>query len=119
MPEGLAEFENKDLKGKCLILDKSIYGLVQSARQYWKKLKLIMENLGFEIFGNDFCLLKRINEKGLVFIGLYVDDLMVMGDKEAVEQAVTDIKNISTSKEMKKKKANLLELPTPKRKMGF
>ena len=51
-----------------------------------------MEELGFEVFGNDICLLKRLNRNGTLFIGLYVDDLMVTGDKAAVEQTVMDIK---------------------------
>ena len=33
-PEGLREFLNENLDGQCVVLHKSIYGLVQSARQY-------------------------------------------------------------------------------------
>ena len=92
---------------KCLVLDKFIYGLVQNARQYWKKLKPIMEELGFEVFGNDVCLIKRVNKNGTVFIGLYFDNLVVTGDKEAAEQTVVDIKkhfNIKRNKEEKDSK---------------
>ena len=48
--------------------------------------------MGFEIYHNGNCLLKRMNGKGIIIICLYVDDLVVTGDKEAVLQAVEDIK---------------------------
>ena len=39
IPEGYDEVINKDVdKEDCLILHKVIYGLVQSARQLWKKI---------------------------------------------------------------------------------
>ena len=38
-PEGLAGFNNKD---HCLRLKKSIYGLVQSAKQWYSKLVKIL-----------------------------------------------------------------------------
>ena len=37
----------------------------------------------------DPCLFLRENELGTVIIGLYVDDLLCMGDKEAVDDALT------------------------------
>ena len=91
-PEGLDIFLEEDLNDECVVLIKSIYGLVQSARCYWKKFKNSLISMGFEIYHNDNCLLKRTNEKGIVIICLYVDDLFVTGDKEAVLQAVDDIK---------------------------
>ena len=39
IPEGYDEVINKDVdKENCLILQKAIYGLVQVARQFWKKI---------------------------------------------------------------------------------
>ena len=38
IPEGYDEVISKDVdKDDCLILQKAIYGLVQAARQFWKK----------------------------------------------------------------------------------
>ena len=38
-PEGYDEVINKDVdKEDCLILQKAIYGLVQAATQFWKKI---------------------------------------------------------------------------------
>ena len=39
IPEGHDEVINQDVdKEDCLILQKAIYGLVQAARQFWKKI---------------------------------------------------------------------------------
>ena len=87
-PEGLSEFLDENLDGQCVVLHKSIYGLVHSARQYWKKLRKHLKEMGFKICANDNCLLKRESKDGTVFICLYVNDLMCTGDKEAVMKAV-------------------------------
>ena len=53
-----------------------------------------LKEMGFETCANDNCLLKRKNELGNVFISLYVDDLMCVGDKQAVMKAVEDIQRV-------------------------
>ena len=56
-----------------LILDKSIYGLVQSARQYHKKAVTILKKIGFEGGEVDPCLYVRESTKlGRVYIALYL-----------------------------------------------
>ena len=73
MPEGLdvyleSSFENDE----CLILDKAIYGLVQTARQFHKKLTNVMETeIGFLKCMADECLLMRTTEKGTVIVCVY------------------------------------------------
>ena len=57
-----------------------------------------MKEMGFEICANDNCLLKRETAEGLVMICLYVDDLMCIGDKEAILKAVKDIQKQYTIK---------------------
>ena len=82
-PEGLdAEID------ECLKLLKSIYGLVQAARQWWKKLIEILKRIGFVVNKADPCLLMRKSEKGIVYIGLYVDDCLCIGDKEAINEVL-------------------------------
>ena len=49
------------------------------------------EKLKFEQFENDSCLLKRSDETGDVFLIVYVDDCFVIGDKEAVKNALVGI----------------------------
>ena len=64
-PDGM--FDAKE--DECLLLKQTIYGLVQSARQFWKKLFTTLKSkMGFEGGYPDPCLLKRINKKGTVLI---------------------------------------------------
>jgi hypothetical protein len=50
---------------ECLLLVKTIYGLVQSSRLYYLHYKSVMvDKLGFEVCPCDPCLFKRTNELG-------------------------------------------------------
>ena len=51
IPEKYDEMLNKDVdKEDCLILQKAIYGLVQGAKQHWKKIiDKIVEKLQFSL----------------------------------------------------------------------
>jgi Reverse transcriptase (RNA-dependent DNA polymerase) len=48
-PKYLLETHNRviDPKTHCLLLTKAIYGLVQAARQWWKKFKEVLLSLGY------------------------------------------------------------------------
>ena len=48
MPEGYKECIQDYEDGKALKLDKAIYGLVQAARQFWKKLSSKLKEAGLE-----------------------------------------------------------------------
>mmetsp|Transcript_12593 Transcript_12593/g.18099 ORF Transcript_12593/g.18099 Transcript_12593/m.18099 type:complete len:129 (+) Transcript_12593:654-1040(+) len=52
MPPGFKEaVDEKVVLDECLLLEKSIYGLVQAAHQYWKKfMKTAEDELGFGSF---------------------------------------------------------------------
>ena len=97
-PEGYQEFLEEETRlsdesPKYLRLNKSIYGLVQAAREWWKTfVKVLKEELGFEQFTNDSCLLKRRNKKGFCAMGIYVDDCLLIGDEEAIEETIREVK---------------------------
>ena len=95
IPNGLCEFLEEigeKFDGDYLKLTKSIYGLVQAARSWWKKFtKVLKENLKFESFPGDSCLLRRNDENGSVFLILYVDDCFVLGNRVAVKAALEEI----------------------------
>ena len=66
-PEGYDKVINKDVdKEDCLILQKAIYGLVQAARQFWKKIVDKMQEGGFQLSTADPCMLYKEDEKGIV-----------------------------------------------------
>ena len=71
-PQGMADVKKDD----CVILNKCIYGLVQAARQYYKKAMEFLKSSGF-VGGNiDLCLYVKKSAKGIVYIALCVDDTL-------------------------------------------
>jgi len=89
-PPGIEESE-----GCCLKLNKTIYGLVQSAREYFKKFVKVLKSpkIGFKGGYADPCLLTRYSKgKGIVYIGVYIDDSYCVGNMEAIKEAITLIK---------------------------
>ena len=86
-PEGLKKEE-----GDVLTLTKCIYGLVQSARQYHKKATTILKDIGFVGGDVDPCLYMKRGKKGTVFLCLYVDDNLLIGDQAAIDDAIKQMK---------------------------
>ena len=93
-PEGMVDVKEDE----ALLLQSTIYGLVQSARQYYKKATKILKDLGFLGGTVDPCLFHRETEKGKVYFGLYVDDNLLIGDPPAIEQAIQELKKRISSK---------------------
>ena len=90
------KFEQED----CLVLLKAMYGLVQAARQFYKKLvRVTVEKMGFKKSDANGCLLMRVIELGTVILCVYVDDMLVVGDKTAVEDFKQEIKKHFNTKE--------------------
>jgi hypothetical protein len=75
----------------CSVLQKTIYGLVQSAWQFFKKLVECLKKIGFQGGYADPCLMTRRCEKGIVYIALYVGDCYCVGHKEAIQDTITKI----------------------------
>ena len=65
IPEGLDLVIDNDLDDDdCLLLEKSLYGLIQAARQFHCKLIGVMVNkMNFDKCLADECLLKRTTDK--------------------------------------------------------
>jgi Reverse transcriptase (RNA-dependent DNA polymerase) len=67
-----------DIKGnKSLQLKKTIYGLVQSAREFYKRLICELRDLGFSQNKSDLCLLSKGNQSNILILGIYVNDCLV------------------------------------------
>ena len=83
IPEGYDELINPRVdKEDCLILQKAIYGLVQAARQFWKKIVDKMQEGGFKLSEADPCMLYKEDEKGVCIIIIYI------GKVEAIDDAI-------------------------------
>ena len=89
IPEGYDEviYPRVD-KEDCLILQKAIYGLVQAARQFWKKIVDKMQEGGFKLIEADSCMLYKEDEKGVCITIIYIDNMMIIGKEEAIDDAI-------------------------------
>ena len=89
IPEGYDEVISKDVdKEDCLILQKAIYGLVQAARQFWKKIVDKMQGGGFKLSEADPCMLYKEDEKGVCIIIIYIDNMLIIGKEEVIDDAI-------------------------------
>jgi hypothetical protein len=100
IPQGLNQYENlPEDSNDCCLLERSMYGLVQGARVWWKEFTTTLrKRLNFLPCLKDHCLFKRDDENGIVFFCVYVDDCCVIGDKKAVKIAIKEVAAIYTIK---------------------
>jgi hypothetical protein len=77
-PEGVL---TQGQEGLVWRLKKSIYGLKQSPRCWNMKLDNQLKSMGFQQLYSDKCLYKY-SKDGLLFIAVYVDDIVIAGQSE-------------------------------------
>ena len=92
IPEGYKECIQDYDEDKALKLDKAIYGLVQVARQFWKKLTSKLKQAGFEPSIVDPCLFHCKDDRGLSILIMYIDDLLIIGKLQTNESTIHDLK---------------------------
>lgn len=68
--------------GKVLKLCKALYGLKQSPRLWWQRLFRDLKTMGFIQCEADTNLFVRRSQKGILFLLVYVDDLLLAGTPE-------------------------------------
>ena len=79
-----------------LILEKYIYRLVQSARQYHKKAVAILKKIGFEGGDVDPCMyVPKSTKFGRVYTALYVDNNLIVGKEEATNEGIQELRDES------------------------
>ena len=86
-PEGL---EHED--DECMLLNKTIYGLAQSARQFFKKLIQCLTSLGYEGGLIDPCLMVKRKGNEIAFVAIYVDDCLFIGHEKLINETILGIK---------------------------
>jgi Reverse transcriptase (RNA-dependent DNA polymerase) len=87
IPEGMESNGNE-----CLLLNKRIYRLVQSAREFFKWLIEVLKSVGFIGNKSDPCLLSKWDKEGAMLIGIYVDECIVIGKEEQIFKLVDYLK---------------------------
>ena len=92
-PVGMEEIDPGSSPEDCFQLKKGIYGLCQAARQFWKKFAdtIKKEPFGFTVSSVDPCMLFKENNLGICIIIMYVDDMLVIGKKEQIQEFATMI----------------------------
>jgi hypothetical protein len=76
----------------CLLLKKTIYGLVQSAREFYNKLLSTLKSMGFTENKSDPCLLSRWINRKVIMIGIYVDNCLVVGKEDQIQEVIQGLK---------------------------
>jgi hypothetical protein len=87
--KGLAIKNNKKL-----ILRKTIYGIVQSARNFYEKLINVLKVIGFYGSKSDPCLWTMWDEKvnHMIIIRIYVDNCLIIGKDKSIDCLIDELK---------------------------
>ena len=88
-PQGMSDVKKDD----CIILNKRIYNLVQAAHQYYKKAVKILKSSSFIGSNIDSCLYAKKSVKGIVYVVLYIDNNLMIGNNAMIDDAISALKN--------------------------
>jgi hypothetical protein len=91
-PEGFAVKGKKELVCK---LKKSLYGLKQSPSMWHHKFDTYTTGLGFKRRKHDHCVYFKLIGDHLIYLVLYVDDMLMIGNNKEIIQ---DVKTQLSSK---------------------
>jgi hypothetical protein len=70
-------------EGKVLRLCKALYGLRQAPKTWNAKLDSTLKGMGFRQSPHEATMYRRGNGGNTLLVGVYVDDLMITGTKDA------------------------------------
>ena len=101
IPLGYKQLVESNTPTDCLKLQKSLYGLVQASRQWWKHFVKTSKNLNFKRSKIDPCLLMRQDENGVLILCIYVDDVLCIGSSASIKKVINDILKFFTIKHTK------------------
>jgi hypothetical protein len=92
VPQGLGGSNNPaDMGNKVLRLNKSIYGLVQAARQWHKRFEEEILKLGYLRNEVDPCVFLKQEGNAFCILCIYVDDGIIAGDEELMENTISGL----------------------------
>ena len=98
VPDGVDISSDKVLK-----LNKSIYGLRQSAYRWNKCFTEYLKSLGFEQCKTDYCVFILRIDGRLIILILFVDDIVIIGDDdELVDMVINALKSRFKTKDLGK-----------------
>nr|AAV85747.1 Integrase core domain, putative [Oryza sativa Japonica Group]AAX92956.1 retrotransposon protein, putative, Ty1-copia sub-class [Oryza sativa Japonica Group]ABA92827.2 retrotransposon protein, putative, Ty1-copia subclass [Oryza sativa Japonica Group] len=94
-------FDDPQSAKKICKLHQSIYGLKQASRSWNIRFDEVVKALGFVRNEEEPCVYKKISGSALVFLILYVDDILLIGnDISMLESVKTSLKNSFSMKDL-------------------
>ena len=84
-PEG---FVSKDNIHKVCKLNRSIYGLKQASRSWNIRFDDAVKSFGFTQNMDEPCVYKKVSGSAIVFLVLYVDDILLIGNDIGILSSV-------------------------------
>ena len=90
------------------LLVKSLYGLVQSARQFFLKFREILLKLQFKQSEIEPCLFSKQSNDGVIFVVVYVDDCYVVGHEHMLRMFIEDLKAAGLKLKIEEKPSDYL-----------
>ena len=97
-PEGFVDPNNA---GKVCKLLKSIYGMKQASRSWNIRFDEVVKEFGFIKNEQEPCVYKKESGRALVFLILYIDDILLIGnDIPMLKSVKTSLKNSFSMKEL-------------------
>ena len=76
-PKGFVDPKDAD---KVCKLQRSIYGLKQASRSWNQCFDKVIKNFGFIQTYGEACIYKKVSGSSVVFLVLYVDDILLIGN---------------------------------------
>ena len=83
-------FVSKGEENKVCLLKRSIYGLKQSSRAWYFRFHEAIISFGLSMVSKDHCVYVKKTTKGIIFLTLYVDDILLAGNNMEIIQTAKE-----------------------------
>jgi Reverse transcriptase (RNA-dependent DNA polymerase) len=94
-------FEYPNNASQLCKLNRSIYGLKQASRSWNKRFDKKIKVFGFIKCDEELCVYKRFSGSIIVFLILYVDDILLIGnDISTLDEVKSSLKKVFSMKDL-------------------
>jgi len=77
--------------GKVVKLKKALYGLQEAGREWYQTYRNALLNIGFKETKMEPCLFIKVHELSIIYVLLYIDDQLIVGQEVPVEATIKEI----------------------------